>query len=154
MKYMLLARPSALIVNDMKRLVTKAGLEPQPLTSTDQFVKFDENDVGGIVISTALSSKVNEKYWEVIEKTRIHFPGKPIFLASFSTVEGTKLTAGNRLKEHGIELELKSIEDAQKDPLNQDQILILTQKEISDMAKLPLITKLLKAIMASRKMLS
>jgi len=154
MKYMLLARPSALIVNDMKRLVTKAGLEPQPLTSTDQFVEFEENDVGGIVISTALSSKVNEKYWEVIEKTRNHFPGKPIFLASFSTVESTKLTAGNRLREHGIDLELNSIEEAQRNTLTRKQILILTQKEISDMSKLPLITKLIKSIMVERKILS
>ena len=153
MKYMLLARPSALIVNDMKRLVSKTGLEPQPLTSTDQFHDYDESDVGGIVISTALSSKVNEKYWEVIEKAVSYFPGKPIFLASFSTVESTKLTAGNRLKEHGISLELISIEEAQANSLNSNQILILTQKEISDMSKLPLITKLLKSILTERKIL-
>jgi len=153
MKYMLLARPSALILNDMKRLVKNVGLEPQPLTSTDQFHEYDDSDVGGIVISTALSSKVNEKYWEVIKKALAYFPGKPIFLASFSTVESTKLTAGNRLKEHDIDLELKSIEDVRQSTLAEGEIMILTKKEIADMGKLPLITKLLKSILAERKIL-
>lgn len=133
MKYVLLARPSSLIVNDMKKLISSTGCQPKPLNSIDEFKNYGSDEVAAIVISTALSSKVKDKYWEVTQSSLTSFPGKPIFLASYSSVRSTKIVAGKRLKEHGIELELLSLDDLKSKAFNAtSHILLLTQAEISN----------------------
>ena len=58
MKYVLLARPSSLIVNDMQKLISATGCEPKPLSSIDEFENYNSDDVAGIVISTLLLHKL------------------------------------------------------------------------------------------------
>ena len=150
MKYVLLARPSSLIVKDMKHLISSAGCKPVPLSSTEEFQNYSEKDVAGIVVSTALSSKVSEKYWEVVSKAAEHYAEKPLFLASYSSVKTTKITANQRLGENGIEHELVSLEEAEEAAFNpKKQILILTQKEISDEERFPKILHCVKKVLSS-----
>ncbi len=151
MKYVLLARPSSLIVKDMKQLISSSGCEPQPLRSLSEFKNYSSHEVAGIVISTALSSVVSDKYWDVIKKSILSFPDKPIFLASYSSVRNTKITAGQRIKEHNISMELLSLEETKTRDFSQKKhILILTQKEISDKMKFPAIKDMVTEILQAK----
>ncbi len=132
----------------MKKLISSSGFEANPIEDLSQLTKINQNEVAGIVISTALSSTVKEKYWEVIKRSIALFPDKPIFLASYATVRSTKITAGSHLKDLGNGYELLSIEEARAvtfDP--NSHLLILTQKEISDPVAFPSICELMKRVM-------
>lgn len=148
MKKVILARPSSLIVKDMKKLIASSGFEASPINELKELTQINQDEVAGIVISTALSSTVKAKYWEVIKRSIALFPGKPIFLASYATARSAKITAGSHIEEVGNGYELLSIEEAQKlafDP--EKHILILTQKEISDPVAFPSISELIKKVM-------
>lgn len=150
MKKVILARPSSLIVTDMKKLISSSGFEAKPIGELKELTELFPADVAGIVISTALSSTVKEKYWEVIKQSATLFPGKPIFLASYATVRSTKITAGAHLKDMGHEYDLLSIDEAKAASFDCDKhILILTQKEISDPIAFPSIQELMKGLLKS-----
>lgn len=148
MKYVLLARPSSLIVNDMKNLITSTGCQPTPLASIDEFDNYEADQVAAVVISTALSSKVKDKYWEVIKRSLIHYPYIPIFLASYSSVKSTKIVANKRLEENGIDMELVSLDEMKVQAFDSNkQILILTQGEISNQVLFPSILDKVNSIL-------
>jgi len=147
MKYVLLARPSSLIVSDMKKLMNATGLQPTPLASLEELKNYDEKQVGGVVISTALSSPVKEKYWEVIHEVILKFPNCPIFLASYATVKSTFITAEARFKEFNIGHRLVCLDQVDESFSNNKDILILTQAEISDDSKFDGILKTIKRIL-------
>ena len=67
MKYFLLARPSALIVEKMKKLVAATGASPIPLNQLNAINDYRSDDIEAIVVSTALSSPVKEGYTSVID---------------------------------------------------------------------------------------
>lgn len=150
MKKVILARPSSLIVKDMKKLIASTEFDATPITELAELSRIDPEDVGGIVISTALSSTVKEKYWEVIQRSVALFPGKPIFLASYASVRSTKITAGAHVKSAGLDYELVSIEETKPGSFNASkQILILTQKEISNPMMFNSISDLIKLTLMS-----
>lgn len=149
MKHVLLARPSSLIVNDMKKLMTATGMQPTPLGSLDDIDTYSEDSIGGIVVSTALSSPVKEKYWEVIAKVIAIFPSRPIFLASYASVKSTKITAESRFKEYNIGRNLVCLDEVNENFTSQNDILILTQAEISDGSKFDHILLIIKRILSS-----
>ena len=149
MKNVLLARPSSLIVNDMKKLMTATGMQPTPLASLADLNSYSEDSIGGVVISTALSSPVKEKYWEVIQSVIATFPNRPIFLASYASVKSTKVTAGSRFKEFDIQRSLVALDEVSEDFSNQGDVLILTQGEISDDSRFDQILKVIKRILNS-----
>lgn len=151
MKKIILARPSSLIVTDMKTLMTATGYEPRPIGDINELTAIHHSEVAGIVISTALSSTVKEKYWEVIQRSVALFPGKPIFLASYATVRSTKITAGAHIRDAGLDYELISIDEAMSESFNSDkQILILTQKEISNAVNFSSICELVKKVIDAK----
>jgi len=147
MKYVLLARPSSLIVTDMKKLMNATGMQPTPLTSLEELGNYNEKQVGGIVISTALSSPVKEKYWEVIHQVTPKFPNCPIFLASYASVKSTFVTAEARFKEFNIDHRLVCLDQVDESFSKERDILVLTQSEISDVSKFDRILKIIKRIL-------
>ncbi len=150
MKKVILARPSSLIVSDMKKLVSSTGFEAMPIAEINELTHISQSEAAGIVISTALSSTVKEKYWEVVQRSAAIFPGKPIFLASYATIRSTKITAGAHIKNAGLDFELLSIEEAKSGSFDSNkQILILTQKEISDPIAFSSISELMKRLLMS-----
>lgn len=150
MKKVILARPSSLIVKDMKKLVSSIGFEAMPIAKISQLTEVNQEEVAAVVISTALTSTVKEKYPEVIQRSAAIFPGKPIFLASYATVRSTKITAGAHISGFGLHYELLSLEEAKNVSFDSNkQILILTQKEISNPTTFPAICELVKSIMKS-----
>lgn len=150
MKKVILARPSSLIVTDMRKLVSATGFEAMPIGDINELTKIGQDEVGGVVISTALSSTVKEKYWEVIKRSVALFPRKPIFLASYATVRSTKITAGAHIKNAGLDFNLLSIDEVKSSSFDADKdILILTQKEISDTVAFTTICELMKRLLTS-----
>lgn len=149
MKHVLLARPSSLIVNDMKKLMTATGMQPTPLASLEDIDTYSEDKIGGIVVSTALSSPVKEKYWEVIAKVIAFFPSRPIFLASYASVKSTKITAASRFKEYNIDRNLVCLDEVSASFSSRKDVLILTQAEISDDSKFDQILTMIKSILNS-----
>ncbi|MEO9869706.1 hypothetical protein [Ekhidna sp.] len=132
----------------MRKLISSTGCEPKPLAGIEELANFSPEDVAGIVISTALSSTVKEKYWEVIKKAMQIFPDKPIFLASYSSVRSTKITAGTHIQQYEIPFELVSLDEVKLESFERkSNILILTQKEISDDSKFESILKVVKGIL-------
>lgn len=151
MKKIILARPSSLIVTDMKTLMTATGYEAYPINALSELTAINQHDVAGIVISTALSSTVKEKYWEVIKRSAALFPDKPIFLASYATVRSTKITAGSHIKNSELDYELLSIDEAKSTAFNaKKHILILTQKEISNAIEFSSICELVKKVLNAK----
>ncbi|MEO9482935.1 MAG: hypothetical protein ABJG47_05795 [Ekhidna sp.] len=150
MKKVILARPSSLIVTDMKKLVSATGFEAQPIGEIKELTRMNHKDVAGIVISTALSSTVKEKYGEVIKRSVALFPGKPIFLASYATARSTKITASSHIKNAGLDFELLAVEEAKSITFDANkQILILTQQEISDPVVFPSVCELMKSLLVT-----
>lgn len=151
MKKIILARPSSLIVTDMKTLMTATGYEAYPIGALSELTVINQSEVAGIVISTALSSTVKEKYWEVIQRSVALFPGKPIFLASYATVRSTKITAGSHIGKAGLDYELLSIDEAKTTSFDPSKhILILTQKEISNVLEFSSICELVKKVLNTK----
>lgn len=142
MKYVVLARPSSLIITDMKRLIGKMELDPRPISHITELHAFKANEVGAVVISTALSSTIKEKYWEVVKKVRELFPGKPIFLASFASISSTRITAGAHFERESLDIELSSVDEINTDDFDPNrQMLILTQRELENTSLLSKISK-------------
>lgn len=134
----------------MKKLVSSTGFKAEPITKIKELKSINQDEVAGIVISTTLSSSVKEKYWEVIKLSASLFPDKPIFLASYATERSTRITATSHFKEASLDYDLLSINEAKSIPFNTDkQILILTQKEISDPIAFRPICELMKRLLMS-----
>ncbi|MEM9324411.1 MAG: hypothetical protein AAGA85_02090 [Bacteroidota bacterium] len=112
MKRALLARPSSLIVENMRRFMTTLGLEPTRLNTADELHQYEADEVGCIVISTALSSTVKESYCEIVKKVRSTFPGKPIFIASFADIKRSKVIVRSKFKSGDCDIELLCMEEA------------------------------------------
>ena len=147
MNHVLLARPSSLIVNDMKKLMSATGHLPTPIKAIEELDHYAESVISGIVVSTALSSPVKEKYWEVISEVIKRFPKKPIFLASYASVKSTIVTAKARFMEFNIQRRLVSLEEVNEQFSPEQDILILTQAEISDDARFEAILGIISRIM-------
>ncbi|MFY0601122.1 MAG: hypothetical protein JXR03_15705 [Cyclobacteriaceae bacterium] len=136
-RIVLLARPSSLLIENMKRLMESASLSPEPLRSLEKMGEYNQENLAAIVISTAISSPVKESYCEVVERSKELFSGTPIFLASYANIRRTKLIAETKFKERGIKFELISTAEAKG--LNvfdaRKTIVIITKEDLEDEEK-------------------
>ncbi|WP_109833286.1 hypothetical protein [Reichenbachiella versicolor] len=131
----------------MKKLISSANCDPIPLSSINQLSEFETESIAGIVISTALSSPVKNKYWEVLQNSIEQFPGKPIFLASFASVRSSKVTISAALKKNNIDFDVLSCEEVSHGFDTNKEIVLLTQGEISDAEKFHRVSELVKAVL-------
>ena len=151
-KRVLLARPSSLIVSDMKRLMGDANVEPVPLTSLDDLTSTDSAEVAGIVISTALTSSVKESYCRVLEiAMRVH-PGIPVFIASFTNIKRTLIIVKSHLKEANLDMDVLTLSEAQaKGDIDYfKEVTIITREEISDPQLYPGTLSVVSDMLSSR----
>ena len=86
----LLARPNSFIVKHMKRLVEESGNTPLPISSIREVGGVQESELKAIVISTSVSSVVEESCFDVFEFVKKKFPSTPIFLASLTEVDSVR----------------------------------------------------------------
>ncbi len=147
-KYILLARPSKFIVNEMKRLVTEAGFEPKPLANLAQIHDVDERHVCGVVISLSTNSVVDDPYEEVLKEVEEKFKGKPVFLASLLEMGRMKKVVKHRLRENNIQKDLLRITDAKNiESVNFALNLIVIEKtDIVDESLYPTTLEVMKKL--------
>ncbi|MDW3195080.1 MAG: hypothetical protein R8G66_22090 [Cytophagales bacterium] len=139
MKYFLLARPSALIVEKMKKLVESTGATPVPLNQLHDASNYRSDEIEAIVVSTALSSPVQESYTSVIDYCWKTIGKKPTFLATYADLRRTKLIANSKFKSYGLDVTLLGLEEAMRmdEELDKDPVFIITHDEIADPTSFP-----------------
>lgn len=77
----LLARPHAFIVAEMKPLLVQAGYSPAPLAALSDLANSASHAARGAVISTAVSSTIPESAEAVFVMLRQHAPRVPVVFA-------------------------------------------------------------------------
>jgi hypothetical protein len=80
----LLARPHAFIVNEMKPFLERAGFLPCRLESLDQLDEELRKPLCGAIISTAISSSVNADAATVFRRVREKLPRLPVLFAGMA----------------------------------------------------------------------
>lgn len=134
MSYFLLARPSALIVEKMKKLVESVGATPIPLKNLFSVNTYNPDEVEAIVVSTALSSPVEETFTQVIDHCWKSLGKKPTFLASYADLRRTKVIAGSKFKAYGMDVDLIGLSEVMN--LEEEQVhnpvFIITHDEIAN----------------------
>lgn len=149
MRYFLLARPSALIVEKMKNLVTSVGASPIPIKDLREVDTQNKAAIEAIVVSTALSSPVRESYTEVIDHCWKSLGKRPTFLASYADLRRTKLIASSKFKSYGFDVALLGLEEAMKmeEEHDKDPVFIITHDEIANPSSFPMALTALKTIL-------
>ena len=88
----LLARPHAFIVADMKPLLAQAGFSPAPLSALEEIAGGAWRSAHGAVISIALSSSIPESAETVFATLRRHAPRIPVLFAGLTDFEMARRT--------------------------------------------------------------
>lgn len=88
----LLARPHAFIVADMKPLLANAGFSPVPLLALTEIADGAWRSAHGAVISVALSSSIPESAETVFATLRQHAPRMPVLFAGLTDFEIARRT--------------------------------------------------------------
>ncbi len=134
MNYFLLARPSALIVEKMKKLVKAVDATPLPIKNLDEINSQKADEVTAIVVSTALSSPVKETFTQVVDYCWKSVGKKPTFLATYADLRRTKIIAQSKFEAYGMEVTLLGLGEAldRKDEPLINPVYIITHAEIAN----------------------
>ena len=125
----LLARPNSFIVKHMKRLIEESGNIPVPITKTTELEGVNESELNAIVISTSVSSVVEEGYFEVFQIVKEKFPHVPVFLASLTEVNSVKRAFSQNAKTKG--LTLQSVNEADNSP-SKESVVVIRKGDLID----------------------
>lgn len=145
----LLAKPSGLIVEKMKKLVEALGSTPLPLKSLNEIKSYNTTEIEAIVVSTALSSPVKETFTQVINQCWKTLGNKPTFLASYADLRRTKIIASAKFQSCGMDVNLLGVSevmDERAQPV-KNPIFIITHDEIANPASFPVVLVALKRIL-------
>lgn len=140
-KNVILARPNLFIVKEMKKLISDCGYTAGQVSSIQDMKNFHASSVGGIVISTGLSSTVQENYMETLVEAKKNFPEAPILLASMIKFELSKTSIEIELKKSGSHYKLLSMKEAAKRTSinHKEEIVLLEKSELTNQADYPMI---------------
>ncbi len=125
----LLARPNSFIVKHMRRLIEESGNTPLPITKTAELDGISASELRAIVISTSVSSVVEEGYFEVFEIVKERFPDIPVFLASLTEVDSVKRAFSQNARTKG--LTLQSIGEADNSP-SKESVVVIRKSDLID----------------------
>jgi hypothetical protein len=100
----LLARPHDFVVADMTRWMNSLGAEPVRLQGALDLSPFAAGEVGGVVISTAVTSMVSSAFGEVLDATRAAFPRAPVIIAGLTSTDSARSGFAAELKRNGLTL--------------------------------------------------
>ena len=121
----ILARPNQFIVKHMKHLVSDIGCDPMPLTSFQDINRVPNEIIAAFVISTSVTSVVQEGYIEVLHQVLTRYPDKPVFLAALGTIDHLKRVVDRKLDEWNQNRALGGIDEVGGKPT----ILLVIQKK-------------------------
>lgn len=97
-KRVLLARPHAFIINQMRPFLLEAGYTPVGAQSLDHLAQELVGTFQGAIISTAVSSAVNADAAAVFRLVREKLPRLPIVFAGMADAATMKLSADRAVK--------------------------------------------------------
>ena len=97
-KRILLARPHAFIVSEMRPFLTDAGYSPVRVESLDQLALELRRPLHGAIISTAVSSSVNADAATVFNLIRERSPTLPVVFAGMADLETMKVVSERAVK--------------------------------------------------------
>ncbi len=129
----LVARPNAFILKNMKQLLHDCEKQPIVLQQFEELDDLKNAKFSGIVISTAVSSSLNASFESVLESVLKNFKGVPILLATLLDSEKAKRSLQLLLKKLESDHELVSVSEVIKNEVSpRDKLLIIEKKNISD----------------------
>lgn len=88
-KKILLARPHAFIVAEMRPFLERSGYQPTRLESLDDMGPSKLGAFSGAIISTAVVSSIPAKAAEVFAALRKHYPALPVIFAGLTEFDST-----------------------------------------------------------------
>jgi hypothetical protein len=88
-KKVLLARPHAFIVAEMRPFLERSGYQPTRLESLDDMHPGKLGTFSGAIISTAVVSSIAAKPAEVFAALRQHYPSLPVMFAGLTGFDST-----------------------------------------------------------------
>ena len=114
----------------MKHLLADCGYIPTPIENLNELSRYKTTELGGVVISTAISSTMKSDYQDVVKAVVERFAGIPVLLATLIDAEVAKKTISLRFKKAGINYQLHSMESVRvKGFVNSRNEMIVIQKE-------------------------
>jgi hypothetical protein len=129
-KEILIARPNAFIVKNMKGILDDCGKNPIVLADIEEMEKHKDANLCGVVISTAVTSSIAGSFEEVLSKVLTHFRDIPILLPTMLDLEKAKSSIYLTLSRIGVSHELVSVEEASKRAvINSANTMIILKKE-------------------------
>ena len=136
----LLARPHAFIVSDMKPFLEEAGFKVIKTESLPQLADLSRGCVGA-VISLALSSPINASPEEVIKSLRQANPGLPLMFAALLPYAKAKDNLERIGRQAGLSAKVFGLEDMSKHAeiaspagllyLSKDDLAGLTSRQLA-----------------------
>lgn len=97
-KRVLLARPHAFIVNQMRPFLLEAGYTPVGVQTLEQLARELGGPLQGAIISTAVSSTVDADAATVFRLVREKLPRMPVVFAGMADAATMRLSAGRAVK--------------------------------------------------------
>ncbi|MCK9199867.1 MAG: hypothetical protein M0P59_06175 [Gallionella sp.] len=91
-KKVLLARPHAFIVSEMRPFLERNGYQPTKLESIDDMHSGKLGSFSGAIISTAVVSSIAAKPAEVFAELRKRYPSLPVIFAGLTAFDSTLST--------------------------------------------------------------
>jgi hypothetical protein len=93
-KRVLLARPHAFIVDEMRPFLVESGYTPVKVATLDEFKSTLSQPLYGAVVSTAVSSSIGADAATVFSRLREIAPQLPVMFAGMADFASIRLTAG------------------------------------------------------------
>jgi hypothetical protein len=142
LKKVLLARPNVFIVKEMKNFITEANYEPIPIANVSELDNYNPSEIGGIVISTAITSTVNEDYQDLVKIVKDKFPNTTVLLATLIDYDKISSIVKSRFKNINLDYNVLTIKEASEKKRidNRREIVAIQKSDLTDNYQLSLNT--------------
>lgn len=142
LKKVLLARPNVFIVKEMKNFITEAKYEPIPIANVSELDNYNPSEIGGIVISTAITSTVNEDYQDLVKIVKDKFPNTTVLLATLIDYDKISSIVKSRFKNINLDYNVLTIKEASEKKRidNRREIVAIQKSDLTDNYQLSLNT--------------
>jgi hypothetical protein len=110
MKKIVLARPNRLIVAEMKSAIEECNYQPVPLNELKDLEAISRNDIGGYVISTAVTSTIKADFATTLAQVQQYHRDAPIVFATLMRGDKALRSLRFQLKKLNTSYDLLTIE--------------------------------------------
>lgn len=144
----LLARPHAFIVSEMRPFLERAGFAPVKLERLDDLEAGAGGPFAAAVISTAVVSPIQASAAEVFERVRRRYPRLPVIFAGLTEFESMRslIEQAIRNSSAGLAILPVSAETAEHPRLGSPDVVLALRKDDLSGAAAELTARILKRI--------